>query len=263
MTTPYTYVIGWPTHNLFYYGVRYRANCHPRDFFVDYFTSSKLVYECMLKYGMPPYRKIRKTFDTPKQAIIWERRVLSRMKVLYNDKWLNKNIGGAVEFDERVRSLMSDAKRGCLWVNKDGRKTLIRKELLGVYLQNGFQRGHGQRLTGANNPMFGRIHSDETKHKIGLANSKSTITDIGRIVKSKFMKKNNPMHNANIRNKHKIKMQLLKNASKKVYYCNKTYDSLREACKYHPQIKYSTLAYKCKNKKDGWSYDQPSSITGA
>lgn len=260
MTTPYTYVIGWPHYNLFYYGVRYRANCHPRDFFINYFTSSKLVHECMLKYGMPPYRKIRKTFDTPKQAIIWERRVLSRMRVLYNDKWLNKNIGGAIEFDDRVRSLMSDAKKGCVWVNKNGKKTLIRKELLCVYLQNGFQKGHGQRLTGESNPMFGKQHLDKTKQKISLANSKSTITDTGRIVKSKFMKKNNPMHNVDIRNKHKIKMQLLKNASKKVYFYDKTYMSLREASENHPQFKYSTLAYKCKNKKDGWSYDQPSSI---
>jgi hypothetical protein len=212
----------------------------------------------MLKYGMPPLRVIRKVFDTPKQAIVWERKVLQRLKVLYNDKWLNKNIAGAIEFDERIRSLMSDAKRGCAWVHKDGKKLLIRKELLSIYLYNGYLAGHGQKISGAKNPMYGKHHTSETKQKISASNKRSTITPAGRVAKSIFMATNNPMNNMDIKLRHKIKMQDLKSASKMVYYNGSIYLSLREAQLHHPHIKYSTLSYKCRNKKDGWSFDQPS-----
>lgn len=45
--TPYTYLIGWSKHNIWYYGKRTAKNCHPNDFWVTYFTSSngKLYYK--------------------------------------------------------------------------------------------------------------------------------------------------------------------------------------------------------------------------
>lgn len=42
----------------------------------------------------------------------------------------------------------------------------------------------------------GLSHSEETKRKIGLKNSHSTLTEHGRKIKSEFTKKNNPMKNS-------------------------------------------------------------------
>ena len=95
MNIPYTYLIGWPELNLWYYGVRYSNNCHPNDLWVSYFTSSKYVTENVSKYGNPSVRQIRKTFKnskTPvKDAREWERRVLQRMKVVLKEEWINKH----------------------------------------------------------------------------------------------------------------------------------------------------------------------------
>lgn len=260
MNKPYTYLIGWPEHNFFYYGVRYKKGCCSTDFFTTYFTSSRLVHECIIKYGMPPIQQIRKEFDFPKQAMVWEQKVLRRIKVLYNNKWLNKNVSGAVEFDEKIRDLMSAAKKGKIWVHKDCVKTLIRKELLNTYIENGYKKGHGQRLLGQVNPMFGKQHNDETRKRISKARKGvNTNTKENLTIKSKKMTVNNPMFDPTIKEKHARAMRLCSTSSKAVYYGNNVFTSLRDANKHNPHIKYTTLAYKCANKKDGWSYEQPSS----
>ena len=91
---PYTYLIGWSHLNKFYYGVRYAQDCHPSDFWNKYFTSSKYVAECREEHGEPDIVQIRKTFDLREQAIDWENKVLTRMKVLHREDFLNKNVGG-------------------------------------------------------------------------------------------------------------------------------------------------------------------------
>lgn len=260
MNKPYTYLIGWPEHDFFYYGVRYKKGCCSLDLFTTYFTSSRLVHECIIKYGMPPIQQIRKEFNFPKQAMVWEQKVLRRIKVLYNNKWLNRNISGAVEFDDKIRALMSAAKKGKIWVYKDNIKTLIRKEMLSLYLNDGYKRGHGQKLLGQVNPMFGKQHSGETREKISKARKGvNTNTKENLAIKSKKMTINNPMFDPAIKEKHAQAMRLCSTSSKAVYYGNNAFVSLREANKHNPHIKYTTLAYKCTNKKDGWSYEQPSS----
>jgi hypothetical protein len=90
---PYTYLIGWTLHQKYYYGVRYKPGCHPEDFWKSYFTSSKKVKECRELWGDPDIIQIRKTFNTGKDAINWEFKVLKKLHVRSNDKWLNMAIG--------------------------------------------------------------------------------------------------------------------------------------------------------------------------
>ena len=95
--TPYTYLIEWSTLGKRYYGVRYakrkdrlyKTGCHPDDLWVTYFTSSKVVEEYRKLYGEPDIVTIRKTFDSANEAIDWEDRVLSRLKVDNNESFLN------------------------------------------------------------------------------------------------------------------------------------------------------------------------------
>jgi hypothetical protein len=88
---PYTYLIGWPELNTYYYGVRYSKKCNPSDFWVTYFTSSKKVKEFVIKHGEPTVIQVRKTFTDAQTARLWEERVLKKLKVSNNPKWLNTN----------------------------------------------------------------------------------------------------------------------------------------------------------------------------
>jgi rubrerythrin len=88
---PYTYLIGWSEHKMFYYGVRYAKNCHPDDLWKTYFTSSKYVKEFRKEHGEPDIIQIRKTFKDKRSAIDWEDKVLSRRKYYLREDFLNKN----------------------------------------------------------------------------------------------------------------------------------------------------------------------------
>ena len=88
---PYTYLIGWSTHNKWYYGVRYAQNCSPNDLWKTYFTSSKHVKNFREKYGEPDVIEVRKVFESKTSAILWEEKVLQKLKVRNDEKWINKN----------------------------------------------------------------------------------------------------------------------------------------------------------------------------
>lgn len=95
--TPFTYLLKFKPTNQFYYGVKFAKNCHPDDLFKTYFSSSKVVNKLIKDFGKEAFDfEIRKTFKTAKAAIAWEKTVLSRMKVLKSNKWLNLNISAAI-----------------------------------------------------------------------------------------------------------------------------------------------------------------------
>lgn len=87
---PYTYLIGWPDQDTWYYGVRYAKGCDPTDLWNPYTTSSNHVKQFVQQHGAPPVRTIRKVFENTSSARRWEERVLKRMRVVEDSKWLNK-----------------------------------------------------------------------------------------------------------------------------------------------------------------------------
>jgi hypothetical protein len=118
MTTPYTYLIGWKSHNKFYYGRRTAKNCHPSDFWKSYFTSSKYVKEIFTKYGDPDVIQIRKIFSgdlLEKERIElckkWEQRVLQKLNAAKNPKFINKSTGDA-KFDSSGMVSVIDCNTG-------------------------------------------------------------------------------------------------------------------------------------------------------
>jgi hypothetical protein len=117
---PYTYLIGWSKHNKWYYGVRYAKNCNPNDLWIKYFTSSKKVKEFRELYGEPDIKQIRKTFDNDKSAKLWEDKVLRRMEVHLNEKFLNirKDTFRGVIITDEMRKKNGDAHRGEIPWNK-------------------------------------------------------------------------------------------------------------------------------------------------
>jgi hypothetical protein len=125
MTTPYTYLIGWPELNTWYYGVRYAIGCNPTDLWDPYKTSSKEVAKFILEHGDPPVRKIRKTFKDIEDAItasrIWEHKVLRRLKVIKNDKWLNKTDNKAFPPTTGQKRPNAGRKIGTVWSDDERR----------------------------------------------------------------------------------------------------------------------------------------------
>ena len=63
-TIPFTYLIGWTSHNLWYYGVRFAKGCNPRDLWTTYFTSSEKVKQTRQELGEPDVIEVRKIFQT-------------------------------------------------------------------------------------------------------------------------------------------------------------------------------------------------------
>ena len=117
-----------------------------------------------------------------------------------------------------------------------------------------FKDGHGYNMTYGGEGTLGWIPSEETKRKIGLANSRSTLTEDGRKRKSEFTKKNNPMNNPINREKCRQRLIEIKTNAKKVTNGIKQFDSIRDANKEYNDIKYSTLYHWIKNNKNGWSF---------
>lgn len=95
MTTyiPFTYLIGWSKHNIWYYGVRVKPGTTPADLWTTYFTSSKLVKQIRKDVGEPDVIQVRKTFKTKTGALLWEHKVLRRLNVKKQPLWLNVSVG--------------------------------------------------------------------------------------------------------------------------------------------------------------------------
>lgn len=147
--TPYTYLIGWSAHNKFYYGVRFGKNCNPCDLWVSYFTSSKVVKQFRIDHGEPDIIQIRKTFSNRKDAARWEEKVLIRMNVSKNDKFLNKaSIKNHWFVNDGLGCKLSEAH-----------KNKLREAKIGYKPWNAGKKGVQK-------------HSDETRKKMSLSKSK-------------------------------------------------------------------------------------------
>lgn len=92
--TPYTYLIGWTKYNKWYYGAQYGKKAHPSNLWTIYFTSSKLLKEFRDKYGEPDIIQVRKVLSTKEKTLIWEEKVLRRMRVVNNEDWFNQQSAG-------------------------------------------------------------------------------------------------------------------------------------------------------------------------
>lgn len=90
MVSHYTYLVGWPKLDRWYYGKRSSAVTPKDDLWVNYFTSSKYVKEMRSIHGEPDVIEVRRVFSDREKCSKWETRVLRRMKVGRNNKMVNR-----------------------------------------------------------------------------------------------------------------------------------------------------------------------------
>lgn len=91
--TPYTYLIRWNQLDLNYYGRRTAKDCHPEEFFISYFTSSKYVSDIIAEYGMPDVIKIHRIFSDVDSCKLQEERFLKRVNAAKSLNWINQTNG--------------------------------------------------------------------------------------------------------------------------------------------------------------------------
>ena len=248
---PFTYLIGWSKLDIWYYGVRYVKDCHPDDLFTTYFTSSKYVHGVIADSGLPDVIQVRHLFKTVKPALVWEQKVLRRLKVLGESKWLNKSIAGSIYYDAEVRQKMADKKLGLKAVKKDGKHIMVAECLVDTYLADGYERGgcFGDR-SGKANPSWGKKASVETRKKIGDANRNRIISEETRQIYRERTTKNNPMSMKMGIENHKKAMDKKR---RKPTDGITVYDSIQHAAKMVGIPEY-TVQYRCSGQRKGWSY---------
>jgi hypothetical protein len=157
MTVPYTYYLYHKPTGKKYYGVRWAMNCSPDDLWKTYFTSSKYVHELIEQYGVDSFdHEIRKIFDTSDSAILWEKRVLTRLHVLNNDTWINKNISGSIKND--VHPLLNKH-------HSEETKRKISASNSGKTRSDEVKKNMSEKRSGPKHWNYGKVWDDETKEK--------------------------------------------------------------------------------------------------
>jgi hypothetical protein len=75
---PYVYIIKNKSTGLKYIGAKYSKNSNPNNFWVNYFTSSKLIHKLIEFYGVNDFEfKIIKTFNSVFDTLQYERKLIS------------------------------------------------------------------------------------------------------------------------------------------------------------------------------------------
>lgn len=182
---PYTYLIKHKPTGLVYYGFRSANKVDPEnDLWNKYFTSSPKVKLLLEETGADSFDvQIRKTFDTQKQAVEWETKVLRRCKVLEDDRWINQNIAGYVIPTEESNKKISDYWKGKpkseeqkrkLSESQKGKPKINSKNKTPEYraMMSELKKGEG-------NGRYGMPVSEETRRKIGEANRGKTPVNKG------------------------------------------------------------------------------------
>ena len=172
---PYTYLIKHRPSGKVYYGFRCANRVEPHeDLWKHYFTSSPKIQQLIEETGADSFdTEIRRVFETKEQAVAWETRVLTRCKVLHDDRWINQNVAGYIVPTEESRKKISD-------YHKDKPKSEEHKQNLSKS-----QKGKSKKSTayqtpeyrtlmstlksGSGNGRYGKEVSEETRRRISEA----------------------------------------------------------------------------------------------
>lgn len=184
---PYTYLIGWTNHNKWYYGVRYAANANPNDLWKTYFTSSKYVKKFIGEYDNPDIIQIRKIFQSKQSAILWEQKVLQRLNVRHDDKWLNINdcsapplmigeehplygIGHSVDTKKKISEKNKGKLKGKS-KTEEHRRLISESRKKNWAVNDELRRKLSEKMKGNDYGKYtkGRIPSEETKKRLSIS----------------------------------------------------------------------------------------------
>lgn len=187
---PYTYLIGWSELDKWYYGVEYATKtktAHPDNLWKSYFTSSERVERFRAENGEPNIIEIRKTFtngsDDEKMlaAVNYEEKVLRRMKVIYQEKWLNLGNGRAIVLDDAAKKKIgtgnSKKKRSEEQKQKQSERMKLNNPFRGKKHTIENRKLMSERMKGENHPNWGKPRSEETRKRMSIAATGKKLSD--------------------------------------------------------------------------------------
>ena len=164
----YTYLIKFKVTGQVYYGSRsknIKLGLSPeQDLMIHYFTSCKPLKKLIKKYGVSAFEwQIRRRFDIPEQAGVWEQKVLRRCKVLHDSRWFNQNIAGFIIPTPKGLKKISEFHKGK--PKSEDHKKRISEALKGKvftvqHIENLRKSLKGKNL-GVNHYMFGKQRTAE------------------------------------------------------------------------------------------------------
>ena len=169
---PYTYLIQHRPSGKVYYGFRCANRVEPHDdLWKQYFTSSPKVQKLIEETGVDSFDvEVRRVFETKEQAVAWETRVLTRCKVLNDDRWLNQNVAGYIVPTEESRKKISDFHKDKPKSNEHKEK--IRQGNLGKKKpprSEEYKALMSKIKSGQGNARYGKEVSEETRQRISEA----------------------------------------------------------------------------------------------
>lgn len=218
---PYTYLVKHKETGKVYYGSRCqnftKFNRTPlEDFWNYYTTSSENINNIIKTEGKDAFEyQIRRTFNSVEEMSNWERRVLTRSRVLERqDIWMNGNIAGYKIVTEAGAKKISETHKGK--PKTDEHKKKLRESNFGT--------------------NKGRIQSEEHRLKNSIANSGKNNAMYGpcspeRAANISAAKKGKPAPNKGIAmtEEQKQKIRETKEKNKVVLTCMVCGLSMREA----------------------------------
>lgn len=148
---PYTYLIRFkPTLEL-YYGSKTAKGCHPDQFWIKYFTTSKIVKKLIEEYGVDSFEVIyTKNHATKEAALKWETMYLVSVNAALNENYLNRHNGG---------------ENFCVTKESILKNTGENHWNYGGHQSDELNKAHSERMSGEKHPQFGIKQSEEWKQK--------------------------------------------------------------------------------------------------
>lgn len=210
---PYTYLIGWSNLDKWYYGSRTRKGCRPDDLWTTYFTSSKVVQRFREKHGEPDIIEIRRIFDEKKSAVLWEQKILKRMNVIENLKWLNAAINSSALMPPKTKNRIKYSKAAKLRHSDPSYKKKHSDSIKKSWIERRKQ------------PQISRPHSEETKEKLRRPKTEAHKEKLSILAKERgagapieFMKK---LSESNIGKKRSIETKQKQSIARTLYWKKK------------------------------------------
>lgn len=137
-TVPYSYHLHHLPTDKHYYGIRFAKKCNPRDLWVKYFSSSKVVKKLIQTFGKESFEvTVRRIFTDGASALLWEHRVLTKLHAASRSNWINRHDGGkkfrspehhSTETKERLRLKITGMKRSAATKEKLAASARIRED---------------------------------------------------------------------------------------------------------------------------------------
>lgn len=187
-TIPFTYLIGWTEHNLWYYGVRFAKGCSPDDLWTTYFTSSEIVANTRTTLGEPNIVQVRKQFLSEADAKRWEDKVLSSIPIEKRQHWLNQTFSSfrGVVFTETIRKRIGEKSKGrkCKLETRDKISQSMKGIKRSEETKKKVSESRKQTIAKQGNAGLASMHSEEVKEKVREKNrirNKENPPNKGRI----------------------------------------------------------------------------------